>query len=172
MIPTNRQVTCSTFDNIQICLLVYLLHDENKSVRQATAYTLGKIGMSAIPALLNALTCKNWIVRFRSVEALGMMNDTRVLNILISALDDEKDHVRYVAAKYLGKLRDDRAVKVLIKKLKDENAFVRKGVATALGLIGGSISHSALQNALTQEQLSMVRDAINNSLLNLRHDNK
>jgi len=163
-----KELTNHTKLECTISLLIYLLHDKNKSGRAAAVSMLGKIGTPAVPALMNALSCKNWIVRFRSAEALGTINDARVIHKLIHTLDDENDHVRYMAAKGLGKIGDIHAARTLVKKLKDENEFVRKSAAKALGLIRGSESYTALLDALYDEKSPIVRDSIYDSLSKLK----
>jgi HEAT repeat protein len=69
------------------------------------------------------------------VCALGMINDKRVIEILLPALKDEDNDVRAGAAEALGFIRDKRAVEPLKKALKDEDPEVRKAASWALELV-------------------------------------
>jgi len=115
-----------------------------------------------VKGLIKALHYKkDWEVRIRAAEALGMIGDPRAIKPLTDALKDKKPDVRECAAKALDKLgwspniseagaaywitkrNWDKcveigrpAVKLLINTLKDENSDVRECAAEALGMIG------------------------------------
>lgn len=86
-------------------------------------------------------------VRLAAASALGRIGDSRAVDPLIAALDDQQ-RVKEVAALSLGKLGDSRAVEPLINELDEENWEVRSSVAKALGKIGDDRAVPSLINLL------------------------
>ena len=93
-----------------------------------------------INGLIKALNHKIWQIRCDAADALGDMNDSRAVEPLIAALEDERDSVplnncwvKMAAADALGQLGDARAVTPLIAALKNRGGLViTRGVATHL----------------------------------------
>lgn len=152
--------------------LARLLRAKDKDTRAAAARALGDLGELAIPVLLTALQDPDWFVRYRAVEALGMIKKNRVDSLLIPALADPRDHVRYMAAKMLGVRHVHGAVKHLEQLLRDENEYVRKSAAKALGEIAVLSSRPALEVALREEISIGVRQVIRTSLTALQGSEK
>ncbi|RXE55116.1 hypothetical protein ABH15_12870 [Methanoculleus taiwanensis] len=150
-----------------VASLVAGLRDPEKGVRAQAVRSLVAIGAPSMEALSPALRDEDWRVRYRALEALGLIADPAGFDPLVAALGDEKDHVRYMAAKGLGKLRDLRAVPFLIALQSDENEYVRRSVAVSLGAIGGEQAARALSGALDMEPCEGVRDAIAAALLEI-----
>jgi HEAT repeat protein len=63
------------------------------------------------------------------------MNDTRVVEPLIQALNDKLPKVRYTAAESLGYIGDKRAVEPLIESINDKAHWVQYCAIEALGRI-------------------------------------
>ncbi len=98
---------------------------------EAAILVLGEISdRSALDVLIAALPNRNYAIRKSAAEALGKIDDPRVIEYLIKALED--GGVRGSAARALARFRDPRAVTPLIKALKDPDGDVRKLVAAAL----------------------------------------
>jgi len=140
--------------------LISRLFDPEKAVREEAMHGLVEVGRPAVPACIALLSDGDWKVRYRVVEALGLLGDGEAYMPLVTALDDAKDHVRYMAAKGLGLLGDPRAVGLLGRMCDDENEFVRRSAARSLGTIGGEEAIMALQKALAVETTEGVRAAI------------
>lgn len=118
-------------------LFLTSLRDPDKRVRGQAARALAGLGEDAVPDLVSLLQNRDWRIRYRAAEALGMSGSTNAGAALIQALTDEKDHVRYMAAKSLGLLGVRSAVTPLIDRLSDENEYVRRMAEESLGMIGG-----------------------------------
>ncbi|MDD1673062.1 MAG: HEAT repeat domain-containing protein [Methanomicrobiales archaeon] len=144
--------------------LLFLLHSSDKATRAEATRSLGEMGSFAIGGLLQALRDPKWAVRYRAVEALGMISDPQIDPVLIKALDDTRDHVRYIAAKMLGIRKTTAATHCLIKCLRDENEFVRISAARALGSLEDPRGIQALRNALGREPVERVAIEIKKSL--------
>lgn len=70
----------------------------------------------ATEAVIARLKDSDWIVRWRTAEALGN-SDVQALGSLIEALGDEVDVVRKVAAQSLAQLGDPQAIPALVSAL-------------------------------------------------------
>ena len=115
--------------------LVPLLQDKVKAVREETAHALAQIGEAAIPSLLKTLAHEDWLVRLHTVEALGKIKSSAVVNPLLHVMFNDRDSaIRVDAARSLGELGDPRAVEFLITAMGDED--IRPSAIEALGKIG------------------------------------
>lgn len=76
--------------------------------------------------------------RSGAAYSLGWTGDSRAVDPLIEALDDENWSVRARAANSLGNIGDSRAVGPLIETLDDSDSAVRFSAVGALGSIGDS----------------------------------
>lgn len=148
------------------------LRSKEKQIRAEAARSLGGLGEAAIPVLLGALHDPDWVIRYRAVEALGMISGMDIDHVLITTLDDSRDHVRYMAAKMLGVRRVSVAVRSLEQRLADSNEFVRKSAATALGEIAHQTSLGALDRALKRESSTGVRLVLLQALRQVRQSEK
>lgn len=86
-------------------------------------------------------------IRLSAASALAKVGDSRAVNPLISALDDQRG-VKEVAALALGEIGDPLAVEPLVDQLADENWEVRSSVAKALGKLGDDRAVQPLINTL------------------------
>ena len=93
-------------------------------------------------------------IRLAAASTLGMVGDSRAVEPLIDALDDEPG-VNEVAALAFGEIRDPRAVEPLTKTLGDENWEVRSSAAKALGKIGDDRAVDPLVNLLRDRNESV-----------------
>jgi HEAT repeat protein len=71
-------------------------------------------------------------VRARAALGLGEIGDTRGVEPLIQALQDEDSFLRQMSAVALGNIGDARAIEPLTKALQDEDSHVRQAAAEAL----------------------------------------
>jgi transcription termination factor NusA len=86
-------------------------------------------------------------VVFGAIGRLGMLDDPRATEHLITCLKDSRYMVRMLAAAELGESQDKKAIDPLIETLKDDSVFVRQTAAGALENIGGSKALKAIKNA-------------------------
>ena len=126
-----------------IPLLIELLNDEDKHVRDAAADALGAIGpaaKAAVPALAQLLKDGDWPIRRVAATALGKMGPEArpAIPALMEMLKATRWIERSEAASALGKIGSDAkpAVPALEALLKDENKGVRKAARDALNSIG------------------------------------
>ena len=141
--------------------LIRALGDVDSEARWRAAGALEKIGPSAVPSLLGALTEENVCVRQGAARVLGDIGrrTDEVTAGLIKALSDPDAKVREHAAEALGKLeaRDGAAIQALVAALADQDPFVVGKAAATLGRIGRE-AVAALISAL-QDKNEHVRGA-------------
>ena len=141
-------------ENSSVSQLIAGLRDTDESVRLNSAYALGGMGESAVPALMEALRDEAEALAetnvaktaanpqggnpadLYSAQALTEVGQSSI-PALISALDDLSWHTRAAAADTLGNLGShaEEAVPALIQGLRDESSWVRRNAAEALGII-------------------------------------
>ncbi|MHC4560100.1 MAG: HEAT repeat domain-containing protein [Planctomycetota bacterium] len=108
--------------------LIADLQNEDPMVRNYAAVNLGQTGdRHAIKPLAHALKDPDQGVRTAAKESL--------IQILLTALEDEDPHARASAAKALGQIAGKRGVKPLAKTLKDEDQTVRTAAGQGLAMI-------------------------------------
>ncbi len=84
---------------------------------------------------------------------------------MLVALDDVGDSVRAAAIYTLGKIGKDVPVSLLKKGLSDPCPLVREATATALGNLANTEARLILLTAIQEEEETLVREAIAQSLL-------
>ncbi|MBN1848715.1 MAG: HEAT repeat domain-containing protein, partial [Deltaproteobacteria bacterium] len=135
----------------RIDIMFEALHDPDGKVREYAADVLGEIGDPlAVEPLAQALEQPPGDDGYRApryaARALGRLQDTRVVGLLLSVLRDHKS-ARAAAAEALeNHTQNDRVRDALIRSLKDQDINVRWGAAIALG----SSRHPAAIQALIE----------------------
>ncbi len=87
-------------------------------------------------------------LKWTTALALGnFKNDSRVIEVLIGALDYDNILIREAAIQSLGNIGASSAVPLLIKALNDKSFAVRANAITALGKIGSSEAIPYLEKA-------------------------
>ena len=91
----------------------------------------------AVDAMLTELKHPSYVVRKRAANSLGGFKERRLVEPLISILEnkDEMKSIRAAAVVSLGALKDERAAAPLLAALSDENAEIRLQAAAALGTL-------------------------------------
>jgi HEAT repeat protein len=107
---------------------------QNERFRKQLVKALGKVGVPAVPPLIQALGDGDWHVREAACRALGAIGDRQAVPPLIQALRDW--YVRAAACRALGAIGDRQAVPPLIQALGDRDRGVRAAACRALGAIG------------------------------------
>ncbi len=67
----------------------------------------------AIPLLVEQTRATEPLVRIRAIQGLGMLRDTRTLDVLLNGLEEENPGVRAAAARAVGDLLEKRRLRVL-----------------------------------------------------------
>lgn len=101
-------------------------------MRHSAVRALGRIGISAVPALAGALAHKDDTIGRTAASQLARLGAT---TLLIEALEDTHASVRRHAVAGLGQTQDPEVVEPLIRALVDAEWIVRREVADALGSI-------------------------------------
>jgi len=125
--------------------LVSLLHDKDRSVREAAIEALRSIGTPAIEAVGTCLTASDLSVQESASAILATIADERILAQLINTLRSGDWIVRMHTAKALGRVRNADAVEPLIPLLQDKVKAVREEAAAALAAIGDAAIPSLLK---------------------------
>lgn len=122
-------------DSGSVPALAPLLQDKVKAVREEVSTALAAIGESAMPALLEALTHHDWLVRLHAVEALGKTASREAVQPLLTTLFNDTDSaVREDAVRALGSIGDPGAVEYLFTAMHEP--ALRTLAIEALGRIG------------------------------------
>lgn len=137
---------------------IIALSDKDSIVRENSAYILGEIAAEGNEIAANTL--KN----DKQIEAMNAMHKPeirqRVVDGLVTALQDDDPWVRGNAAEALGKIRDESIIPYLMKAIDDKNALVRATAADALGLFSDDHSTEALIGALKDEDWNVRFNAV------------
>ena len=138
--------------------LIEALSDPHQDVRAVAELALARMGPLSVEPLIKVLNKKGTAaLRNSAVRALGGINDPRVVDPLIKALDDAA--VRDSAAIALGEIKDPRAVEPLIKILKAKDHSGGSSVAAALIKMGAP-SVEPLAQALNDNDQVVRRLAV------------
>lgn len=118
--------------------LLESLQDENRDVQASSIRALGWIGdPSTLPILIERFHREDdSYIRSITVSALGRIEGTSVLPVLLQALNDDKWSVRKAAVEALGGLNDPSVIPSLIETLNDSDGIVRWKTVDILGKFG------------------------------------
>ena len=164
----------------EIAKYIQILKDEDHRVRASAVSALVKVGVPAVPALIEFWSSYHYVGR-NVAYVLGEIGSASAIPALIKALEDSDKRVRRNAVSALGKIgvpavpalivalknRDHctlchanealikigvPAIPALIEALKDHDQFVRFNAAEALGSIGDASAVPALSKALRDRE--------------------
>ncbi|MBZ0317428.1 MAG: HEAT repeat domain-containing protein [Anaerolineae bacterium] len=141
--------------------LVEVLRDADHAIRMDIIAALKQFGTKSTLPLLGLLSDADQRVRAIAAEALGNVDDPRILAPLMRALNDSASEVRINAAEALGKLGDLRAVEPLIRALYDSAGGVRESAAGALGKLNDARAIEPLIEALSDPNMLVQTQAMN-----------
>lgn len=101
---------------------------------ETAAQRLGGTGQeAAVDALVEALALGTWPqLTIRYLQALGRLNHTKALQVLVLYAGNRHPDVRVAAVQALAPMQDDGAAGLLIERLGDADATVRAAAAAAL----------------------------------------
>lgn len=138
--------------------------DADATVRASAVRALGRLNHPAgIPTLVEAMRDTDRGVRLAAVTQVRFVNFFRSYDALAGLLADSDGDVRREAALALAMFgAEARSAAIPLAGLlrSDPDANVRQAAAYALGRIGGAEARAALNETLTSEASSLVRDAI------------
>jgi HEAT repeat protein len=138
---------------------------ESEERLQAVKEALLKFGCT--PSLIGAIN--DPAVKFRSqviaIEAIGELQCTEAVPLLIEVLDGDLREVRRAGVKALAAIRGDQALAELRKRIEDRDGHVRNAAITALGLIGDETSFPLILGHIERENYSDVLEATMKALL-------
>jgi HEAT repeat protein len=129
-------------------------------------FSIERMGLAAIPILLDLLHDQKPLFRICAANALGRLREKGALKGLIDMLEDKNHHARSQSALALGSIGDKAAVPHLVQALGDEAEGVRAAAAEALGKIG----HNAVSKlvATLEDDFTKVRAAAAEALGQLK----
>lgn len=143
---------------IAINALLEMLHDDSPFIRRAAAASLTNFGSPAIAPLLEMLHQNDIYLKWRAAWILGhltnpldargavrgmvqynaeVIQDDRVIDALIEALNDPSPEVRWTAIHSLGYIRHPKAIRPLIQILNDSDSGIRLIAVESLKMITG-----------------------------------
>lgn len=108
-------------------LVEYIEGDSNPGLQKVTLKALGEIGSDAVTQdVADKLVSDNDAIRSRAARALGMIGDTRAIDPLADALeDDDSDTVRASAAWALNQIGTEAALDVVTEYRNDRHYLVQ-----------------------------------------------
>ena len=133
--------TTNGVSRAQVDTLIEALDSDNERDRLNTAYRLGRVGATAVPALKQMLRSKSDAIREYAGYALSLTGAPAVPT-LIDAMQATDDSVRASAAFALadmGKAAQE-AIPALTHAARDPHEWVRRHATEGLGLIGQLVS--------------------------------
>ncbi len=98
--------------------IVAAMGDENDEVCDAATWGASQFGKAAIPLLIEAMKSENPRQRKYATRGLGQIQDTSVVDDLVTLLKDSDIKVRLAALSALGDIGDVRAVEHIIPLLQ------------------------------------------------------
>lgn len=159
--------------------LVRALRDGDWQVREAAVEAIAEVGSPAVELLVRYM--RDWEARKYVIQAMGKINDERVLDPLMSmlhndefkddatralidlgkpavpkliaALTDREEFVRKQAILALGEIKDSEAVDPLIAMLQDQDWLTRLTAAAALEQVGDLRGRDAIKPLMKDPDL-------------------
>ena len=159
--------------------LVRALRDGDWQVREAAVEAIAEVGSPAVELLIRYV--RDWEARKYVIQAMGKINDERVLDPLMSmlhndefkddatralielgkpavpklivALTDREEFVRKQAILALGEIKDSEAVDPLVAMLQDQDWLTRLTAAAALEQIGDLRGRDAIKPLMKDPDL-------------------
>lgn len=147
-------------------LMDFALHADNWRDRNRAIRLLGDIGDPRSPDVLIKIFGDPFLngecpsIKWNTALALGnFKNDSRVVNILINAVNDKSLMVREAVIQSLGRIGNAEAVPFLIPALKDRSFAIRFSAVRALEKIGDSGAIPFLKKAVDNDSDLFIKNA-------------
>jgi len=149
---------------VRLLMEVVNTREERTPVKMTAIQLLGEAGdPRAIEVLLSIFNdpTLNWecpALKSYTAIALGSFKgDKRVVDALISGIDDQELLTREASVQSLGKIGSQKAVPRLIRVLNDEHVSIRLSAIKALGDIGNPQAIPHIQRIAENEKDSVVK---------------
>jgi HEAT repeat protein len=151
--------------------LLVLASDVLPEVRASSARALGNTNAwYTLPALHSLATDPEWFVRLRAVVALGQIEDTGKISILLHSLCDANRHVRQRAAWALARMepqldqilkdvvatKDNYALQAFVSELERSGAIEK--IVTGVAGPGGQSTETALMEVVAEARKRIELD--------------
>ncbi|MBN1879700.1 PilT/PilU family type 4a pilus ATPase [bacterium] len=119
-------------------LLISMMKDRDVNIRRSVVEVMRLVGEKDDIwwKLIRYLRDEDWWVRERITEILAELGGPKILEPIVSLLDDPSEIVRRYAIEVLVRLGDRRAAEYILRCLKDNDWWVRERAVEALGEIG------------------------------------
>ncbi|MBM4331881.1 MAG: HEAT repeat domain-containing protein [Deltaproteobacteria bacterium] len=120
-------------------------------------YILGRIGKgTSVPIFQKVLQHQEARVRREGIQALGMINDSRVFSLLREAIKDADDRNRSMAALNLARVGKKASLPALLEEVQSKDFYKRdaaeiKAFFDAIGMVGSKEAIQPLQKMLEQK---------------------
>jgi HEAT repeat protein len=124
---------------------------------------------SATPILTKALATAHPLIRGRVAEVFSISKDKSAVPVLLDALKGQYFTVRSRAALALSDIGDERAIPDLMLLLKDNEPEVRIAACTALGKFNDPAAFDEIANVLLDDVMIEVRQSAARALGNTKH---
>jgi HEAT repeat protein len=113
-------------------LTAQLVQEPDFFVRENITWAIVRMGKAAVMPMMALLEHTDPMARFQAAHALSKLGDTRAVNALVIALQDEHLEVVQKAAFALGQLKDETAIPALVDLLGDKHPELQTTVQKAL----------------------------------------
>jgi HEAT repeat protein len=124
-------------DNLALpALIAQLVQESDFFVRENITWAIVRMGQVAVIPMLALLEHADPTARLQAAHALSKLGDTRAVNALVFALQDDHLEVVQKAAFALGQLKDEAAIPALTDLLGDKHPELQTTVQSALGGFG------------------------------------
>jgi HEAT repeat protein len=111
--------------------LIRALQDNNINTRWKVAMVLGIVGEPAVEELIRAVNTDFEIEKLHLLWVLASIRDERALETFVSYLENEDSNIRYIALEGLRRIGSSRVLVYLDAMRNDENDYVRSAAIKA-----------------------------------------
>jgi HEAT repeat protein len=146
----------------QVQRLVKTLDHYDPAVRAAAARVVARLKITqAGDALLKAINDSHAEVRYASMRALGLIQDTRAVAALTEQLAFyKKGEGAWSALDALARLAQPSSASLFKERLTDKDPNIRRAAAEGLGRVGDKSALGQLESGVTADESEMVRIAM------------
>ncbi len=153
--------------------------EERTPVKVTAIQLLGEAGdpraVEVLLPIFNDATL-NWecpAIKSYTASALGSFRgDSRVVDALITGIDDRELLTREASIRSLGRIGSEKAVPYLIRVLNDEHVSIRLSAIKALGDIGNPQALPYLERIAANESDAVVKGQAEAALSTLHHNGR
>jgi HEAT repeat protein len=148
-------------------LLIKALGEKNEALQKEATRSLIKIGSPAVPKVIEALKSPGPDVRKYAARALGIIQDKRAEEPLISVLGDGHLDVAAAAALSLGTAGTEKAIKPLTDALSSRDMTIKINASISLGQLEAKGSVDTLTSVMENDDDPYVRQWCARALENI-----